>query len=392
MKTKRFAARLAGRGAWSDLRRGVRDDRPIVVTIVRMRSGAAACGSFGSWDNLRCGIVVMRLVCVLIVVLVLAVAAWAPAATAQSQSQLLRQTYSVENRTLLLRVAENRASIQQQLAKARAQERNSGCRRLFFRNRSSACRNIRARISSLERRLSRKGASGRRQNARSGLARYSRRTFRTICVRVCDGYYYSLSHTSSRRRFKRDAERCAGQYPPGEAVLFYHPFPGDDVSQARSLKGERYADQDYAFAFRKTFMPHCAAQLHQGLAALRSRVFAAVPTLLEEQSDSTADDDRATDTVPVALERPNRSSDPETLANRTGDLVPEPLDPHLAASMRIIGDPYHFAEANPGPPSTVPGYVPPELKDFRVKLQASALESARRRPGRSQEVPISGSY
>ena len=334
----------------------------------------------------------MRLFGVIGVVLALAVVAWIPLAAAQSQSLLSRHSSSVERTRSLVQVADNRASIQQQLAKARAQERNSGCRRLFFRNRSSACRNIRARISSLERRLSGAGASGRQQNAQSGIARYSRRTFRTICVRVCDGYYYSLSHTNSRRRFKQDAERCAGQYPPGEAVLFYHPFPGDDVSQARSLKGDRYADQEYAFAFRETFMPRCAAQLHQGLAALRSRVFAAVPALLEEQSDSAVDDDRATDTVPVALARPNRSSDPETLANRTGDLVPEPVEPHLAADMRIIGDPYHVVEANPGPPPTVPGYVPPELKDFRVKLQASALESTRRRLGRSRDAPISGSY
>lgn len=334
----------------------------------------------------------MRLVGVLIVVVVLAVAAGVPTAAAQSQSQLLRQTYSVEKRTLFLRVVENRASIRQELDKARAQERNAGCRRLFFRKRSAACRNIRARISSLERQLSGAGVNGRRQDAQSGLARYSGRTFRTICVRVCDGYYYSLSHTTSRRRFQQDAERCAGQYPPGEAVLFYHPFPGDDVSQARSLKGERYADQEYAFAFRKKFMPRCAAQLHQGLAALRSRVFAAVPTLLDEQSDPAIDDGAATDTVPVAPARPKRSSDPETLANRTGDLVPEPVAPHLSAALRIVGDPYHFVEANPGPPPTVPGYVPPELKDFRVKQQASALETTRRSPGRSREVPISGSY
>jgi len=332
----------------------------------------------------------MRMVGLLVVVVVLAVAVWAPPVPAQPQSQLLRQSYSLDNRTLLLRVAENRASIQQQLAKARAQERNAGCRRLFFRNRTQACRNIRARISSLEHRLSGAGAGGRRQDGRSGLARYSGRTFRTICVRVCDGYYYSLSHTTSHRRFQQDAERCAGQYPPGEAVLFYHPFPSDDVSQARSLKGERYADQEYAFAFRKTFIPRCAAQLHQGLAALRSRVLAAVPTLLEEQADPAVDGSPATDTVPLALERPNRASDPETIANRRGDFFPSPVAPHLAATMRIVGDPYHFVEANPGPPPTVPGYVPPELKDFRVK--ASALETTRRGLGRSRDGPVSGSY
>jgi hypothetical protein len=209
---------------------------------------------------------------------------------------------------------------------------------------------------------------------------------------VCDGYYYTLSHTTSRKRISQDAERCTGQYPPGQAVLFYHPFPRDDVSQARSIDGKLYAEQEYAFTFRKAFMPRCAAQLHEGLAALKSRVFAAVPTLLEQQSDAIADDGAAIEVVPVALARPHRSGDPETLANRAGGLAPRPIDPSIADALRIVGDPDYFAEANLGPPLTVPGYAPPELKDFRVKQQTSALDATRRTPGRNRDVPSDGPY
>jgi hypothetical protein len=202
-----------------------------------------------------------------------------------------------------------------------------------------------------------------------------------------------MSHTSSRKRISQDAEKCGGQYPPGEAVLFYHPFPSDDVSRARTLDGKRYADQEYAFVFRSAFKPQCAARLHKGLAALKARVFAAVPTLLDQQPDMPADDGIATDVVAVALARPNRSSDPETLANRTGGLVPRPINPSIADALRVVGDPYYFVEARPGPPPTVPGYVAPELKDFRVKQQASALDATRRTPGsRTRDVPSGGPY
>ena len=192
------------------------------------------------------------------------------------------------------------------------------------------------------------------------------------------------------RAFAQDAERCAGQYPPGEAVLFYHPFPGDDVSRARSLDGKLYADQEYAFAFRKAFMPHCVARLHQGLTALKERVFTAVPTLLAGQSE--AGGGAATGLVPVALARPDLSSDPETLANRAGGLVPEPVAPPVAGiAIRMVGDPSYFAEGSPGPPPTVPGYVAPELKDFRV-TETSALETPPRVPDRAGGARLGGAY
>lgn len=286
-------------------------------------------------------------------------------------------------------------SLRRKLDLARTQYKNS-CRLRLLRRVQKRCRSMRERISRLERQLSaargaRSGGEGRgraRGPARNSRGTFSRGSFRTICVRTCDGYYYSLSHTSSRRRFKQDAEKCKGQYPPGEAVLFYHPFPSDDVSRARSLDGEHYADQEYAFAFREAYTPHCAAQLHKGLAALKARVFAAVPTL-GEQSEASVDNATSIDFVPIPFARQDWSTDPETLANRSGGLVPKRVKPSSVAAMRIVGDPYYFAEANPGPPPTVPGYVPPEPKDFRVKQHASALEPTRSTVGQHRNTPSS---
>lgn len=311
----------------------------------------------------------------------------------------------------------NQSAIRRQLDQARAEERRAGCRGLF-RNRNSrnTCRSIRSRISSLERQLNgsrggffgfgrspveRRRASIRDALRRNGCSTYAASTFRTICVRLCDGYYYPLSNTSSRQRFAQDAEKCTGQYGPGQASLFYHPYPNGDASQAVSLDGQRYFDQPYAFAYRTQYMPHCAAQLHTGLAALGERVRAAalvggsvaapLPASLGEQFEAAARARMEAFSVPVPITRPDWSSDPETVANRAGRLVPAPFktpEPEPSAvpapevaligqASRSVGTSYYFVESNPGPPATVAGYKPPELKDFRVPQRASILPVTR---------------
>jgi hypothetical protein len=226
----------------------------------------------------------------------------------------------------------------------------------------------------------------RRALARNGCSwgdgDYAYGGYRTICVRACDGYYFPLNFSTSRQRFAGDAEKCMNQYALGEAELFYYPT-GGDPSQAVSLAGERYFQQPNAFAFRTSFHPQCAAQLQAGLASLGQRVFASLPRAAPTSKFEQAAAARmATGSVPVPIPRPD-ASDPETLANRAGGLVPGPATPVATvvaadgSTVRTIGDPYLFAEATPGPPPTVPGYKPPELRDFRVALKASMLPAAR---------------
>jgi hypothetical protein len=186
-----------------------------------------------------------------------------------------------------------------------------------------------------------------------------------------------LSHTASTRRFKQDAQKCAGQYPPGEAVLYFHPFPNDDISQARSLDGKRYADQEYAFAFRKKYMPQCAVRLHDGLAALKERVYTAVPDLLAEPATVSVGSAKPVLSVPIPIGRQFRSSDPETRANRAGGFVPRKVKDPSVDEMRTVGDPHYFPELEIGPPATVAGYEPPELVDYRLPEKSSALRAIR---------------
>lgn len=202
-------------------------------------------------------------------------------------------------------------------------------------------------------------------------------------MRVCDGYYFPLTFAASRQRLATDAMKCMDQYGQGEATLYYYPNPGGDASQAVSLAGERYADQPYAFLFRRAFKPQCAGRLHAGLTTLGQRALGRLETPGEKFKKAMAAlVETPSDLIPIV--RADWASDPETLFNRAGGLVPAPIGATREAvvvardNIRRVGDGNNLSDASPGPPSTVAGYTPPELRDYRTGML--------RRGGRVQEA------
>jgi hypothetical protein len=308
----------------------------------------------------------------------------------------------------------NNKALRAQLAQAREDARRNNCNGGFFRKKGQGCGPINSRINRLERQLSSNRGGGfffgrsnrdrERDRILRAMARYgcgSERqqpqqqanygSYRTVCVRVCDGYYFPLSFAASRQRFATDAEHCAKQYGPGEAMLFYYPSPNGDPSQAMSLTNDRYADQPYAFAYRQSFDAQCQARLEEGRAMLSQRLMAEQPLApppQEEPVEPVTPFEQAiaesvpVDDMPVPIARQDAAEDPDTLSNRSGGFTPRitirgPVIAGVDPSVRPVGQPYLFAEGNPGAPSTIPGYKPPELKDFRAALHASMAPTLR---------------
>jgi hypothetical protein len=81
-------------------------------------------------------------------------------------------------------------------------------------------------------------------------------TYRTLCVRLCDGYYFPISHATGSDGFTRDAERCAASCGR-DARLFYHLNPGGDVASMLDLTGRTYASYPVAFKHRQTRVQGC---------------------------------------------------------------------------------------------------------------------------------------
>ncbi len=83
--------------------------------------------------------------------------------------------------------------------------------------------------------------------------------YRTLCVRMCDGYYWPVSFTASRQDFGRDAKVCKASCD-SEARLFFHDNASGDTSSMVDLSGRAYARLPQAFQYRKSLASGCTCR------------------------------------------------------------------------------------------------------------------------------------
>jgi hypothetical protein len=85
-------------------------------------------------------------------------------------------------------------------------------------------------------------------------------TYRTVCVRTCDGAYFPISFATYPARFPDDEKSCKALCPAADASLFAYRNPGEDISQAVSINGQPYSALPNAFHYRQEFNPSCACK------------------------------------------------------------------------------------------------------------------------------------
>jgi hypothetical protein len=87
-------------------------------------------------------------------------------------------------------------------------------------------------------------------------------TYRTLCVRTCDGYYFPISYSTVPSKFSDDEQLCQRLCPASEAMLYSHRNPGEDITRAvSSSTGRYYTELPNAFAYRKTFNNACSCRM-----------------------------------------------------------------------------------------------------------------------------------
>ncbi len=86
-------------------------------------------------------------------------------------------------------------------------------------------------------------------------------TYKTVCVRTCDGYFFPVSYSTVPGKFPEDEKICQSLCPASEAVLYSYRNPGEDVSQAVSSGGRTYSELPTAFSYRKALTPACSCKL-----------------------------------------------------------------------------------------------------------------------------------
>jgi hypothetical protein len=85
-------------------------------------------------------------------------------------------------------------------------------------------------------------------------------TYRTVCVRTCDGYYFPISYSTVPSRFADDERSCQRLCPAAEVALFSYRNPGEDMEQAVSVSGQPYTALPNAFHYRKEFTAACSCR------------------------------------------------------------------------------------------------------------------------------------
>jgi hypothetical protein len=85
-------------------------------------------------------------------------------------------------------------------------------------------------------------------------------TYRTVCVRTCDGGYFPISFATVPARFPDDERTCKALCPATDATLYAYRNPGEDMNQAVSIGGQPYTSSPNAFRFRQEFNPTCSCK------------------------------------------------------------------------------------------------------------------------------------
>ncbi|MFT3730941.1 MAG: DUF2865 domain-containing protein [Hyphomicrobium sp.] len=85
-------------------------------------------------------------------------------------------------------------------------------------------------------------------------------TYRTLCVRLCDGFYFPVSFSTLPSHFEQDADVCSS-HCAAPAELFYYPNPGGTVEQAVAMKDQSpYTKLKFAFRYRKEYVNGCSCK------------------------------------------------------------------------------------------------------------------------------------
>ncbi len=81
-------------------------------------------------------------------------------------------------------------------------------------------------------------------------------TYRTLCVRKSDGYYFPISFSTVPQRFDHDEELCQNMCPSSDVALYIHQMPSQDSEDMVGYRTEvPHAQEPFAFAYRKSHNP-----------------------------------------------------------------------------------------------------------------------------------------
>jgi Protein of unknown function (DUF2865) len=83
--------------------------------------------------------------------------------------------------------------------------------------------------------------------------------YRSVCVRLCDGFFYPISYATYASHLAQEAQQCQSSCA-APAELYVYRNPGQEIEQAISLSGSAYMDLPVALRFRKEYVQGCSCK------------------------------------------------------------------------------------------------------------------------------------
>ncbi len=84
-------------------------------------------------------------------------------------------------------------------------------------------------------------------------------TYRTMCVRLCDGYYFPVSFSTLPSNFQTDTDVCQNKCA-APAELYVYRNPGGEVEQMITPDGRPYDSIENAWRYRKEYIKGCSCK------------------------------------------------------------------------------------------------------------------------------------
>ncbi|MER0237128.1 DUF2865 domain-containing protein [Fulvimarina sp. MAC8] len=102
---------------------------------------------------------------------------------------------------------------------------------------------------------SRSSGSSSRSRNRGSVSKASSRgssyTYRTLCVRKADGYFFPVSFSTTQDYFDRDLESCEARCPGADVDLYFHRVLREEAENMVSHStGENYTALETAFTYK----------------------------------------------------------------------------------------------------------------------------------------------
>ncbi len=188
-------------------------------------------------------------------------------------------------------------------------------------------------------------------------------TYRTLCVRSCDGYYFPISFSTTASAFRHDEATCRAMCPGADVALYVYRNPGEDSDQMVSLAGVPYTALPNAFRYRTQYDRACTCPPIAGAA---SATIIGAPTggpVAETPGGMLTIGAPPPAATPILTPLPRApaegSADPESADNRAGGFVPgapppastaESAAPTVVATgpdgkrIRVVGPAFYYTQ------------------------------------------------